>query len=76
MKPLQLALELRKLSTEELALVMEEWTNMTFNDRISPVLEAIRDLELSRRETDLLVQKINNIAWCNAERQQQEKEEK
>ena len=76
MKPLQLALELRKLSTEELALVMEEWTNMTFNDRISPVLEAIRDLELSRRETELLVQKINNIAWCNAERQQQEEEEK
>lgn len=77
MNPTLLALELSKLSTEDLAIVMDEWTTLTFNERISPVLQAVRDLELSKRETEVLVQKISNIAWCSAERkQQQEREEK
>lgn len=76
MKPNQLALELSKLSHDELAIVMDEWNNITFNERVSQVLGAVRELDLSKRETEQLIKKIQNIAWCSDERKQQKKEEK
>lgn len=69
--PTQLAIALSKLSHDELAKVMDEWNNITFNERIGDVLEAVRNLELTKKETDLLVKKIQNIAWCSDERKQQ-----
>lgn len=67
----QIATELAEMQTEELAILYEAWEEARFNKKIQPVLTAFRKIELTANETDKLFKKLQNIAWCEEQRQQQ-----
>lgn len=72
----KLGYDLHKLPPEHLAVVIDVMTNLTFNERVQPIIVLVRELDLNIRETELLIEKIKNIAQCSFDRKQQQKEEK
>jgi hypothetical protein len=65
----QIATELAAMQPEELAILYEAWDEERFNKRVSPLISAFRDLELTTQETDKLIKRLKNIAWCEEQRQ-------
>ena len=57
----ELADILSDLQTEELAQVIEEMNIRDLNKRLQPIIDLFRDLELTKKETEVLCRKLTNI---------------
>jgi len=60
---------LSKRTAEELAFIYKEWSDLSFNDRVGPLIRDFKALDLDAEQSATLIARLESITWKKTQKQ-------